>query len=91
MRADPFSAIINPILGLLHQALPKDLAASVGAQIEAKIQESFKHMALVPKHEFEAQTALLATLEAQIAHLETRLASLEGTDRDAPAEQPKIP
>jgi BMFP domain-containing protein YqiC len=34
-------------------------------------------MALVPKHEFEAQEALLQTLEAQVKNLETRLLQLE--------------
>lgn len=86
MNADPLSTILAPILNLLNQALPKDLASSVGAQIESTVQQAFKKMALVPKHEFEAQEALLATLEAQVAHLEARLSSLEKTEPASPRE-----
>ena len=43
-------------------------------------------MALVPKHEFEAQEALLATLEAQVAHLEARLTALESTEPTDPGQ-----
>lgn len=80
MQADPFTTVLTPILSLLNQALPKDLASSVGAEIESMVQKAFKRMALVPKHEFEAQEALLATLEKQIAHLEARLAVLESAE-----------
>ena len=79
MHADPFSTILAPILNLLNQDLPKDLASSVGAQIESTVQQAFKKMALVPKHECEAQEALLATLETQVAHLEARLHALESS------------
>ena len=44
---------------LLDQTLPKNLADSLKADIEDKAQSLFKQMALVPKHEFEAQEALL--------------------------------
>jgi BMFP domain-containing protein YqiC len=44
------------------------------------VQQAFKKMALVPKHEFEAQEALLTTLEAQVAHLESRLRVLESAE-----------
>jgi BMFP domain-containing protein YqiC len=80
MHADPFSTIISPILNLLNQALPKDLASSIGSQIESTVQQAFKKMALVPKHEFEAQEALLTTLETQIADLEARLRMLESAE-----------
>ena len=50
MHADPFSTILAPILNLLNQALPKDLASSIGSQIESTVQQAFKKMALVPKH-----------------------------------------
>jgi BMFP domain-containing protein YqiC len=80
MHADPFSTILAPILNLLNQALPKDLASSIGTQIESAMQQAFKKMTLVPKHEFEAQEALLATLEAQVAHLEARLRVLESAE-----------
>jgi BMFP domain-containing protein YqiC len=43
-------------------------------------------MALVPKHEFEAQEALLQTLEAQIKSLEARLSALEGFSADRPPQ-----
>ena len=80
MHADPCSTIISPILNLLNQALPKDLASSIGSQIESTVQQAFKKMALVPKHEFEAQEALLTTLETQIADLEARLRMLESAE-----------
>ena len=86
MHADPFSTILAPILNLLNQALPKDLASSVGAQIESTVHQAFKKMALVPKHEFEAQEALLATLEAQVTHLEARLTALESTEPTDPGQ-----
>ena len=38
MRNDPYTAIVDPILKLLNQALPTDLASSVGSQIEATAQ-----------------------------------------------------
>jgi BMFP domain-containing protein YqiC len=44
------------------------------------VQQAFKKMALVPKHEFEAQEALLTTLETQIADLEARLSMLESAE-----------
>ena len=77
MHADPFTTLLRPIMQLLDQALPENLAGSVKADIESKAQSVFKQMALVPKHEFEAQEALLQTLEAQVKTLETRLSQLE--------------
>lgn len=99
MQNDPFTAIVDPILKLLNQALPTDLASSVGSQIEATAQRACKQMALVPKHEFEAQHALLVTLEAQVAHLEGRLHALEntspthaaGSKGPSPADHPTEP
>jgi BMFP domain-containing protein YqiC len=77
MHADPFTTLLRPIMQLLDNALPENLADSVKADIETKAQSVFKQMALVPKHEFEAQEALLQTLEAQVKNLETRLLQLE--------------
>ena len=77
MHLDPFTTILRPIMQLLDQTLPKNLADSLKADIEDKAQSLFKQMALVPKHEFEAQEALLQTLEAHIETLEKRLSQLE--------------
>ena len=77
MQKDPFSALIQSIKSVLDQALPKDLAQSISETIESQLQAGLKSLSLVPKQEFEAQATLLATLEAQIASLEKRLAQLE--------------
>lgn len=77
MHLDPVTTILRPIMQLLDQTLPKNLADSLKADIEDKAQSLFKQMALVPKHEFEAQEALLQTLEAHIEALEKRLSQLE--------------
>jgi len=77
MHLDPFNTLLRPIMQLLDQALPEHLAASLKADIEDKAQSLFKQIALVPKHEFEAQEALLQTLEAHIETLEKRLSQLE--------------
>ena len=78
MQADPFVELLQPIRRLLDQALSHDLAASLGADIEAKAQKVLRSIDLVPKHEFAAQQALLTTLELQITALEARLSKLEG-------------
>ena len=85
MQTDPFVELLQPIHRLLDQALSHDLAASIGADIEAKAQKVFKQMALVPKHEFAAQQALLTTLELQIATLEARLSKLEADSQNGPS------
>ena len=77
MQKDPVSALLQSIKSVLDQALPKDLAQSMSEEIESRLQAALKSLSLVPKHEFEAQATLLATLEAQIASLEKRLAQLE--------------
>ena len=87
MHADPFTTLLRPIMQLLDNALPENLAGSVKADIETKAQSVFKQMALVPKHEFEAQEALLQTLEAQVKNLETRLSQLEkSSDHGSPTD-----
>ena len=77
MQKDPVSALLQSIKSVLDQALPKDLAQSMSEEIESRLQAALKSLSLVPKQEFEAQATLLATLEAQIARLEQRLAQLE--------------
>ena len=77
MQKDPVSALLQSIKSVLDQALPKDLAQSMSEEIESRLQAALKSLSLVPKQEFEAQATLLATLEAQIASLEKRLAQLE--------------
>jgi BMFP domain-containing protein YqiC len=79
MQIDPLTALLQSIKSVLDQALPTDLAHSVGKDIESRMQSALKSLSLVPKHEFEAQQTLLATLEAQVETLEQRLAKLEGT------------
>jgi BMFP domain-containing protein YqiC len=87
MHADPFTTLLRPIMQLLDNALPENLAGSAKAEIETKAQSVFKQMALVPKHEFEAQEALLQTLEAQVKTLERRLSQLEkSSDHGSPPD-----
>jgi BMFP domain-containing protein YqiC len=77
MQKDPVSALLQSIKSLLDQTLPKDLAQPISEEIESRLQAALKSLSLVPKQEFETQAKLLATLEAQIASLEKRLAQLE--------------
>ena len=77
MQKDPFSSLVQSIKSVLDQALPQDLAQSISEKIESRLQAGLKGLSLVPKQEFETQATLLATLEAQIASLEKRLAQLE--------------
>ena len=77
MQKDPVSALLQSVKSVLDQALPKDLAQSMSEEIESRLQAALQSLSLVPKQEFEAQATLLATLEAQIANLEQRLAQLE--------------
>ena len=79
MQIDPLTALLQSIKSVLDQALPTDLAHSVGKDIGSRMQSALKPLSLVPKQEFEAQQTLLATLEAQVETLEQRLAKLEGT------------
>ena len=90
MHADPLNTLLGPIMQLLDQALPENLAGSVKADIETKAQSVFKQMALVPKHEFEAQEALLQTLEAQVNALEQRLSQLESLSAEVPSPSAKF-
>ena len=77
MQKDPVNALLQSIKSVLDQALPQGLAQSMSEEIESRLQAALKSLSLVPKQEFEAQATLLATLEAQVASLEQRLAQLE--------------
>ena len=77
MQKDPVNALLQSIKSVLDQALPQGLAQSMSEEIESRLQAALKSLSLVPKQEFEAQATLLATLEAQVANLEQRLAQLE--------------
>ena len=77
MHKDPVYALLQSIKSVLDQALPQGLAQSMSEEIESRLQAALKSLSLVPKQEFEAQATLLATLEAQIASLEHRLAEVE--------------
>ena len=74
---DPLSPLLQTIKTLLDETLPNDLARSISEDIESKVQEVFKNLPLVPKHEFENLEALVTTLETKICYLEQRLAEME--------------
>ena len=77
MQIDPLASLLQTIKPLLDEALPTDLARSLSKDIESKVQELLKTLSLVPRHEFEAQEALVTNLEARVRHLEQRLAKVE--------------
>ena len=77
MQIDPLAALLQTIKPLLDDALPAELARSLSNDIESKVQEVLKKLSLVPRHEFEAQEALVTNLETKVRHLEQRLAELE--------------
>ena len=77
MQIDPLAALLQTIKPLLDDALPADLARSLRKDIESKVQEVLKKLSLVPRHEFEAQEALVTNLETKVRHLEQRLAEME--------------
>lgn len=71
---DPIQSLLERLRTLLPATLQgSDFEASMARQV----QTFFAHFELVPKHEFEAQVQLLESLEAQIASLESRLATLD--------------
>ena len=57
----------------LAQRVPGDVITG----IEQTAKELFSRFEMVPKHEFEAQVAVLESLQAQVAELEQRLQQLE--------------
>ena len=77
MQIDPLAALLQTIKPLLDEALPTDLACSLSKDIESRVQEVLKKLSLVPRHEFEAQEALVTNLETKVRHLEQRLAEVE--------------
>ena len=77
MQIDPLAALLQTIKPLLDETLPADLARSLSKDIESKVQEVLRKLSLVPRHEFEAQEALVTNLETKVRHLEQRLAEME--------------
>ena len=77
MQIDPLATLLQTIKPLLDEALPTDLAHSLSKNIASKVQELLKTLSLVPRHEFEAQEALVTNLETKVRHLEQRLAEVE--------------
>ena len=63
---------IRTLLEFLKERLPQ-----FDAEIESRVREFFAKFELVPKHEYEAQLAVLTNIEAQVQQLESRLAELE--------------
>ena len=70
---DPLTALLSLLRDNLTGTVPADALAS----IEAAARDLFARFELVPKHEYEAHVAVLASLEAQVASLEQRLKALE--------------
>ena len=70
---DPLTALLNLLRDNLAGRVPADALAG----IEAAAQDLFARFELVPKHEYEAHVAVLASLEAHVASLEQRLKALE--------------
>ena len=70
---DPLRALIEYLQENLRGKLPNEALAG----IEGGARELFAKFELVPKHEYEAQLDILASLEAQVASLENRLDQLE--------------
>ena len=70
---DPIKMLLEYLQTNFADKLPGDAVAA----IENTARDLFARFELVPKHEFEAQTQILASLEQQVASLEQRLAELE--------------
>jgi polyhydroxyalkanoate synthesis regulator phasin len=70
---DPFKVLLDYLRDNL------DSAPAMG-QLEQRVREIFAKFELVPKHELAAHLQTLATLEAQVATLERRLAALEESE-----------
>ena len=77
MQIDPLAALLQTIKPLLDETVPADLARSLSKDIESKVQEVLRKLSLVPRHEFEAQEALVTNLETKVRHLEQRLVEME--------------
>ena len=70
---DPLRALIEYLQENFRDKLPTQALAG----IEGTANELFAKFELVPKHEYQAHVDILASLEAQVASLETRLKALE--------------
>ncbi len=70
---DPLQRFLEQIRTTLGDALPGDALQT----LEASAKSVFAQFELVPKHEYEAHMDILASLNAQIAELERRIATLE--------------
>ena len=70
---DPLRALMEYLQNNLRDSLPAEAMRGV----ESTARELFAKFELVPKHEYEAHLDVLASLEAQVASLEKRLAALE--------------
>ena len=71
---DPMQALLR----FLQENFARYLPADALAIIESAATELFAKFEWVPKHDFELQVQMLATLEQQVAALEQRVAELEG-------------
>ena len=68
---------IKNLLEYLQNNFADNLPQGALAGIENAARELFSRFELVPKHEFEAQIQILASLEQQVSDLEARLTELE--------------
>ena len=73
---DPLTALLDNLRETLTGQVPSDALRA----IEATAKDLFARVELVPKHEYEAHMAVLASLEAQVASLEKRLQALEQSE-----------
>ena len=67
---------IRDLLNLLQARFANASAQAPFSDLEAHVRTLFARFELVPKHEFEAHLQTLASLEAQVAELEAKLAQL---------------
>ena len=70
---DPLQRFLEQVRATLGDALPGDALQT----LEASARNLFAQFELVPKHEYEAHMDILASLNAQVAELEQRIALLE--------------
>ena len=70
---DPLQRFLAQIRTTLGDTLPGDVLQT----LETNARGLFAQFELVPKHEYEAHMDILASLKAQVAELEQRIAALE--------------
>lgn len=68
---------IDRLLGFLKEQIPE-----IDRAVEEPIRKLLSKFELVPKHEYEAHTEILKSLEAQIKELESRVNTLEDLKKD---------